>query len=44
MESVVLTTLRSLGITRAELKSGAAHNSALPLNDPVVEVSMVSAK
>lgn len=44
MESVVLTTLRSLGITRAELKAATAHNSALPLNDPVAEVSMVSAK
>ncbi|HLI80439.1 MAG TPA: acyl-ACP desaturase [Candidatus Binataceae bacterium] len=30
MEGVVLSTLRSLGITRAELKSGQAHNQALP--------------
>ena len=32
MEGVVLSTLRSLGITRAELKSGQARNGLLPLN------------
>ncbi len=44
MESVVLSTMRSLGITRAELKSATAQNSALPSNDAGVEASMVSAK
>jgi acyl-[acyl-carrier-protein] desaturase len=44
MEGVVLSTLRSLGISRAELKSATAQNSALPSSDAVVEASMVSAK
>jgi acyl-[acyl-carrier-protein] desaturase len=33
MQSVVLSTLRSLGISRAELKSANAHNGTLPIND-----------
>jgi len=33
MEGVVLSTLRSLGITRSELKSGQARNEMLPLSD-----------
>jgi acyl-[acyl-carrier-protein] desaturase len=32
MEGVVLSTLRSLGITRAELKTGQARNQMFPLN------------
>ena len=44
MESVVLSTLRSLGITRAELKSANAHNRALPINDTAAAASMESAK
>jgi acyl-[acyl-carrier-protein] desaturase len=44
MEGVVLSTLRSLGITRAELKSANAHNAALPLNDAAAAASMESAK
>ena len=44
MEGVVLSTLRSLGITRAELKSATARNSALPLNDTAAAASMASAK
>ncbi len=44
MEGVVLSTMRSLGISRAELKSATARNDALPLNHPVAEVSMTSAK
>jgi acyl-[acyl-carrier-protein] desaturase len=44
MEGVVLSTMRSLGITRAELKSATARNSALPLNDTAAAASMVSAK
>ena len=44
MEGVVLSTLRSLGITRAELKSANARNDALPMNDATAAVSTVSAK
>jgi len=44
MEGVVLSTLRSLGISRAELKSATARNGIQPLNDPGAELSMVSAK
>jgi acyl-[acyl-carrier-protein] desaturase len=44
MEGVVLTTLRSLGISRAELKSANAHNGVQPLNDTAAPVSIASAK
>ena len=44
MEGVVLSTLRSLGITRAELKSANARNCAQPLNDAATAASLASAK
>jgi acyl-[acyl-carrier-protein] desaturase len=44
MEGVVLTTLRSLGISRGELKSANAHNSAQPLPDTAAPVLIASAK
>jgi acyl-[acyl-carrier-protein] desaturase len=44
MEGVVLSTLRSLGITRAELKSGQAHNELLPMSSTAPEAAIVSAK
>jgi hypothetical protein len=43
MEGVVLSTLRSLGITRSELKSGQARNEILPLSDSA-EAAHASAK
>jgi acyl-[acyl-carrier-protein] desaturase len=44
MEGVVLSTLRSLGISRAELKTANAHNDALLTNVIVEAPAMVSAK
>jgi acyl-[acyl-carrier-protein] desaturase len=44
MEGVVLTTLRSLGITRAELKSATAHNAARSAGYVDAPDSLASAK
>jgi hypothetical protein len=44
MEGVVLSVLRSLGITRAELKSANARNAAAPANHSAEAASIVSAK
>jgi acyl-[acyl-carrier-protein] desaturase len=44
MEGVVLSTLRSLGITRAELKSGQARNERFPLNGAGEAAAIASAK
>jgi acyl-[acyl-carrier-protein] desaturase len=44
MEGVVLSTLRSLGITRAELKSGQARNERFPLNGAGEASAIASAK
>jgi acyl-[acyl-carrier-protein] desaturase len=44
MEGVVLSTLRSLGISRAELKSANAHNDAMPMDVILEAPPMVSAK
>jgi acyl-[acyl-carrier-protein] desaturase len=44
MEGVVLSTLRSLGITRAELKSGQARNERFPLNGAGKADAIASAK
>jgi acyl-[acyl-carrier-protein] desaturase len=44
MEGVVLSTLRSLGITRAELKTGQTRNQSLPMNACPEAAAIVSAK
>ncbi len=44
MEGVVLSTLRSLGISRAELKTANAHNDTLLANVMVEPSVMISAK
>jgi acyl-[acyl-carrier-protein] desaturase len=44
MEGVVLTTLRSLGITRAELKSGQAQNQQQPISIDADAAALASAK
>jgi acyl-[acyl-carrier-protein] desaturase len=44
VEAVVLPTLRSLGITRAELKSGQARNATLPSSVDTETSALVSAK
>ncbi len=44
MEGVVLSTLRSLGVTRAELKLATAHNGAMPLNTATPAELTASAK
>jgi acyl-[acyl-carrier-protein] desaturase len=44
MEGVVLSTLRSLGITRAELKSGQAQNQQQPMSIEADAAALASAK
>ncbi len=44
MEAVVLSTLRSLGITRAELKSGQARNERQPMSINADSAALASAK
>ena len=44
MEGVVLTTMRSLGISRAELKSANARNAAVAIIDTAASSSLASAK
>ena len=44
MEGVVLSTLRSLGITRAELKSGQAHNQQRPMSIDAGATALAAAK
>ena len=44
MEGVVLSTMRSLGISRTELKSATAHNKVQAPITPVVETPTLSAK
>jgi acyl-[acyl-carrier-protein] desaturase len=44
MEGVVLSTMRSLGITRPELKSATAHNASIPASDTDARDLMASAK
>jgi acyl-[acyl-carrier-protein] desaturase len=44
VEAVVMSTLRSLGISRSELKSANAHNAALRIIPAPEAAAMVSAK
>lgn len=44
MEGVVLSTLRSLGISRAELKSATEHNAILPMQLVAEEEVLVPAR
>lgn len=44
MEGVVLSTLRSLGITRPELKAGQSRNERMPINIEAEAVALSTAK
>jgi acyl-[acyl-carrier protein] desaturase len=44
MEGVVLSTMRSLGITRAELKSGTARNEIAPMHEVAAPAHFAAGK